>query len=184
MSQSLTISLELSNDDYTRVLRRMHSENFFFKYGPHVTFTVLFIGILGFIFFLSLEAQQLRLSAAFIVASIPAALAAGAVYALDRVLAFPLLARSIRKQVKSSPVLSETHTVTFDDEGISTSASLTSSSIKWDGFIRAVETETDFLFYTTTKYSHFVPKEAFLSETDVDFVRCLARAKLADKAEF
>ena len=184
MNHSLTISLDLSADDYIRVLRRRHLESFFVKYGAPLTFVTLFLGILGFILFLSLDAQQVNVFSAVLVAFLPSAVGAGAVYATDRFISIPLLSRSVRKQIASNPTVYETATVTFDNEGITTVTSLTSGSVKWDGFIRAVENETDFLFYTTSKFSHFVPKETFLSETDIDFVRCLARAKLAEKAEF
>ena len=183
MLEAVTLNLQLKTDDYVRVLRFMQSQKLIVRYGPLIAFGVLFLVIFGFIFLLS-EDRLVSIPASLLVSFFPAAIAAGSVYLVDRYVSLPFLKFSIRRQLKSNPLFDKEILVTFDDEGISSETSQSSTSIKWDGFIRAVETQTDFLFYTSNKFSNFVPKDAFVSPSDLNFVGCLARSKLGDKAEF
>ena len=183
MLETVTLNIQFTIEDYSRVLRFMNSQNLLMKYGPLISFTVLFTLIFGFTVFLS-DGELFNISAALLVSCLPAAFAAGAVYLVDRYVSALFLKLSVGRQIKSNPLLGSEMTISFDDDGISNVTSQSSTSINWEGFIRAVETETDFLFYTTNKFSYFVPKSAFVSPSDTNVVRCLARAKLGDRAEF
>ncbi|HEX6124281.1 MAG TPA: YcxB family protein, partial [Pyrinomonadaceae bacterium] len=153
MLETVTLNVQFTRDDYLRVLRFMTSQSFIVKYGPPIAFAVLFLFIFGFILFLS-DGQLFSIPAALLVSFFPAAVASGAIYLVDRHVSAPFLKFSIGKQMKSNPLFEKEVTITFDDGGISTATSHSSTSINWEGIIRAVETETDFLFYTTNKFAY------------------------------
>ena len=184
MQQPIILSFNYTKDDYVRVLRFASSQRFWMRHGPVVTFGIVFLMIFGMIVWLSTDFIA-TVVAASVISLLTAAFGARAVYLLDQYVSGPLLRFSIGRQIKSAPNAIATEVaVRIDDDGLSTETEATRTSIKWDGFIKAVETTSDFLFYTTSRFFHFIPKAAFASPSEISFVRCMARAKLGEKAHF
>lgn len=79
-------------------------------------------------------------------------------------------------------MLQERNEITFDETGLSGSTYLGGGTTKWAGFIEVVETDTDFHFFTSPKFTYFVPKSAFESEEDIERLRHLVTERLGAKA--
>lgn len=184
MNQELTVRAKYSTEDYVKALTYMQSRRFMYKYGSIVVFAIVFTAIVLLILLMANDKSGINFFAMMFFALLPALFVGGADYLVKKIVSPLILKRTISKQLKSSPALQEEQNIMISNEGIKYSNNLTSSAIKWEAVIEALESEADFLFYTSSRFAHFIPKNAFVSEIDVDYVRCLARAKLGDKAAF
>lgn len=179
----VSFTANFTAEDYVRVLRQMQSEMFLKRYGFLIVGLVTFAFLLGLMLLAGRDAPDLRIWLVLAYALIPAVFLGALVFFLDRTLATFLLRRAIAKQVKSSQVLSDTYEMSIDETGISSKSEKGFQSLAWEAYVRGKETATDFLFYTSSKFSQMIPKSA-LSDEQIGFIRELARRKLGAKAEF
>lgn len=184
MAESISLSVSFTEADYVRVIRFMQGQHFLKKYGFFIVFGVIFVGFLIFVLLLGQDAPQLSIPLAILVSLIPASIVGSVVWLLDRFLNQFILRRTIAKQFRCSPTLREHYHVTIDDTGISSTSNLGSNSVSWEAFIRGVETDSDFLFYASNKFSHFVPKYALTTNDEIELLRTIAKRNLKEKAEF
>ena len=91
--------------------------------------------------------------------------------------------RAITKQYKSSPIMQNEMEYTITDEFIESSNPLSGGRIAWDGIIKAVESDTEFLLYASSKFSNFLPKRIFDSAEQMETFRSLVKEKLGEKAK-
>jgi hypothetical protein len=183
MDEKLFLHVKYSARDYARVSGFMKQQKFLNKYSFIFMFVGVFVTIAAFTFMLADDKSSINYLGLITVSLLPALALGGLIYFLEQFLSPALMKRSVAKQIKSSPALNEEQAICFSTEGIEISGELFSQKIKWEAIIKAIESETDFIFYTTRDSGKFFPKTAFVSETDANFIRCLARAKLGDKAE-
>lgn len=184
MNEKLSVRAKYSAEDYVRVLSYMQKQFSINKYGHIILGVIVFIAIFLFVFLLADDKKTLNYFAIFIISLLSALFFSGIIVLLNKFVNPLIIKRSISKQYESSPAMQAENSFTVSNEGIENSNSLTSGTVSWDAIVKAVETQTDFLFYTSDRYAQFVPKYVFASETDINLVRCITRAKLGEKAKF
>lgn len=91
--------------------------------------------------------------------------------------------KGVSKQLKGVPAANEPYVFTFADEGISIAGRLSDANIKWEAILRAHESKTDFLFYTTKRFAQFLPKRAFANDDTASELRAMLNQKIPGKAE-
>jgi hypothetical protein len=127
--------------------------------------------------------REINILGLLLVSAIPALLLWVAMLVLNS-FSPSLLSRRVKKMIKSSPFMQGELQMNFTDEGIEFLRELASSKINWKAFTKVIESEREFLLYSTAKEPPiFIPKRAFASNEDLNFVRYLVRTKLGDKTE-
>lgn len=184
MNEEISIRAKYSVDDYVKALTYMQRQLFINKYNFLIAFVGIFALTALLTLFLANDKSSIKFFPVIFSALLPATIVGGLIFFLNRVVNPFILKRSISKQYKSSPAMQEENNIVFSIEGIKTTTNLASSTLKWEAIVKALESETEFLFYTSNKFAHFIPKSIFASEIDVSSVRSLTRAKLGDKAKF
>ena len=71
---------------------------------------------------------------------------------------------------------------TINQDGYSVQGSLFDTTLKWDAFLKAVETNDFILLYISTRWAHFIPKDA-ASASELSGIRTILRERLGPKAE-
>jgi hypothetical protein len=178
------LHIKFSAEDYVRVLTFIKSQNFIYKYAVVIIPSVVFVCFVLSIIQMANDVAAIEIEKMILVSLIPAAIVSAFIYLATKFVSPFFLKRAITKQCKSSPLMLEEQSVVFADEGIEFSSSLSSSKIKWDAIVKAIESNTDFLFYIGSKTAYFIPKETIGSEIDIIWLRGFSRAKLGDKAKF
>jgi hypothetical protein len=107
----------------------------------------------------------------------------GLFYILRKVTDPWIMKRVITKQYESSPILQNEMEYTITDEYIESSNPLSGGRIAWDGVVKAIESDTEFLLYSSSKFSNFLPTRAFDSTEQIDMFRALVKEKLGEKAK-
>ena len=184
MNEKIFLRIKFTVDDYVRVLIFMRNQLFINKYLFFIFPPVVFLTLVIILYLSASDKSTVNWLEMFFAGFVPAIFVTMIVYLLNKFSSPLTLKRAIKKQYESSPAMQEERSVVISNEGIESSGKLASGTIKWEAIIKGVESETDFIFYTTSKFSNFIPKNAFVSEDDVNFLRCLSRAKLGDKAKF
>lgn len=90
---------------------------------------------------------------------------------------------NIGRQLMSVPGINEPYVFTFSEEGLAIAGRLSNTNIKWEAIVKARESKTDFLFYTTKRFAQFLPKRAFGHNEEMNELRVLLDQKLGDKAQ-
>ena len=181
--EPLKIRVDYSRDDFLRGLTFMNNRSWMHRHSALIAAASVFVLLLLFIISLR-DASDIASPILLIAAAAVPALAVGCmIYFLSRVLNPWFLRRSIEKQISTSPILQEVNEIEFNETGLAGSTFLGSTSTKWAAFIEAAETETDFYFFTSTKFSYFVPKAAFSDVSDIERLRTLVKDKLGDRAK-
>lgn len=184
MNEKLLLQIDYSADDYIRASVFMRNQTLLHRYNFLFTFTIIFFAIATFTFLLANDKTSINYAGLVAIAFFPALFLGVTVVLLDKYV-FPFFGKqTIKRQMKSSLSFNNENEICFSDEGIEISNELSSSKLKWEAFLKAFESDSDFIFYTSNKTSIFIPKTAFLSDADTNFLRCLSRAKLSDKAQF
>lgn len=177
-----TIEIKYTSKDYVRVLSFHNYENrrSKFIFGFARVFFILF-ALLTFVIAISITLEKgFFASITVLLSGIVGLILVFGIKHLERF----INKNSLDNQINSSPILQEANLITFDEEGVNWENNLTSSKMKWDGFIKAIESKDDFFLYTTSKVFHFIPKIAFLNLNDLNEFREIVKLNLGDKAEF
>lgn len=182
MAERIELEIKYTVEDYVRSMDFMQRRFFIFKYLPYlmiigaIVFTVVYLSYAP-----TLESGLNILLTPVNATPILIMLVIGLWFMF---LPNPLLRWNISRQMKSSPALQQTNTFSLDEKGIKWSGHLGSGEIKWGAIVESVETKSDFFFFTSDKFAHFVPKRAFVSEEQQNQLRTLAKNNLGDKAKF
>jgi hypothetical protein len=90
---------------------------------------------------------------------------------------------NIGRQLKGIPGIDEPYVFTFSEGGIAIAGRLSSVNIKWEAVVKARESKSDFLFYTTKRFAQFLPKRAFVRDEEMNNLRVLLRESLGKRAQ-
>ena len=90
---------------------------------------------------------------------------------------------NVGRQLKSVPGINEPYVFTFSEEGIAIVGRLSNANIKWEAIVKARESKSDFLFYTTKRFAQFLPKRAFVNSEDMNNLRVLLSESLGKRAQ-
>lgn len=83
---------------------------------------------------------------------------------------------------RRNPSIGSVQTYTISREGYSVQGSLFDSTLKWEAFLKAVETNEFILLYVSTRWAHFVPKTA-ATASELSAIRTILKERLGLKAK-
>lgn len=83
---------------------------------------------------------------------------------------------------RRNPSVGGLQTYTINQEGCSVRGSLFDTTLKWDAFLKAVETNEFILLYVSTRWAHLIPKAA-ASASELSAIRTILREQLGKKAK-
>lgn len=66
----------------------------------------------------------------------------------------------------------------FSDSGMGFESSVTKATVKWAAFLKATESASAFLLYTSKNAAHSLPKRSFASDQDIAALRDLLRTHI------
>lgn len=182
MEDPISISLTYTIDDPLRVAKFIQNQGFIYKYDVHLSVALVFLGFVGLILLMTDDVSRINILGTIVFSAIPAATVGVAVYMLHGPIGSWLAKRRVAKYFDSSPIVNQERTVEFSNEGIRTTGNFSSSFVRWDGIVRATETETDFIFFIgNEKFGSYIPKRAFNSPNDLTLVQNLIRRSLPEK---
>ncbi len=183
MDKTISLNLEITPQDYVNATGFLKSRSFLSKYSFIIFPLIVFFSFVLIICWMSNNIREINVLGLLLVSAIPALLLWVAILVLNSFSPF-LHSRRVKKIINSSPFMQGEVQMNFTDEGIEFLRELVSSKINWRAFTKAIESDRQFLLYYSDKESPiFIPKRAFVSNEEINFVRCLVRAKLGDKAE-
>ena len=83
---------------------------------------------------------------------------------------------------RRNPSVSGLQTYTITPVGYSIKGSLFDTTLKWDAFLKAIETKEFILLYVSARWAHFIPKAA-ATTSDLQAIRTIIHEKLGTKAK-
>jgi hypothetical protein len=182
MDKTISLNLEITPKDYANAADSLQKRHFLVKYNFAILPAAVFL-LFAIIIYLMADAQ-INILGLILFSLIPALILWVALLVLNE-FSPRLISRKMKKIINSAPLIQGNLRVNFTDEGIEFLRELTESKMNWLVFTKAIESEREFLLYWgANQEPFFIPKRAFASAEDLNFVRCLMRAKLAEKAEF
>ena len=179
----ISVKIQFSVDDAMRVVRFHQNQNFIFRYDVVITGSIVFLAFAIAIIALANDLNEINILGLILFSAIPAITVSVIVYFLHKIL-YPWLGkRRATKYFKSSPIMHDEILVEFLDEGIRSTGGLSSSLVLWGAFVKVVESQTDFMFYTGTGWPGlYIAKKAFNSDKEIDSVKVLLEQRLKEKA--
>jgi len=92
------------------------------------------------------------------------------------------LRRRFQKQIDSSPLMQETQSLTFSNNGISSTQVLGTGDITWNAVIEVIETKLDYYFFTAKESAIFIPKYALSDARQEVQLRSIIRERFGVEA--
>lgn len=184
MTEKIEAEITYTIDEYARALLFIQRRQFLVRYY-FVLIPIMILLVSYFVFTLMGDSPHLMSAATFIFYAITTgifALGCGIFIFTTRNSPNFFLKANLRRQFDSSPALQAPKIVTFDDEGMAGASDLGGGITKWEAFTEAAETEALFLFFTSNKFAHFVPKRAFTLQQQ-EQIRNLTKMKMGDKSK-
>ena len=89
---------------------------------------------------------------------------------------------NISSMRRRNPSVGGIQTYTIAPEGYTIKGSLFDTTLKWDAFLKAIETKEFILLYVSTRWAHFIPKAA-ATASDLQAIRTIVQDKLGTKAK-
>jgi len=83
---------------------------------------------------------------------------------------------------RGNPSTGGVTTYTITPDGYSIQGGLFDTTLKWEAFLKAIETKEFILLYVSTRWAHFIPK-AIATSSDLEAIRTILRQKLGPKAQ-
>ena len=83
---------------------------------------------------------------------------------------------------RRKPSIDTVQTYTITRDGYTVQGSLFETTLKWDAFLKAIETKEFILLYVSSRWAHFIPKAA-ATAADLETVRTILHEKLGNKAK-
>jgi uncharacterized protein YneF (UPF0154 family) len=185
MNSKIEVKVNYTAEDFARGAKYIQSRKTFAKYMYLLPFII--ITLILSVLFLSDPAKFVTAFSrpqSFLPILIPVIVLLPVFYFLSRKKTSFFVRKQFERQIKSSPVLQETKTLIFDEEGIKGQQNLGTGETNWSAFLEATETEDDFYFFTAKNFAQFIHQKAFKDENQKDQLRELAKRKLGDKAKF
>jgi hypothetical protein len=182
MDKTISLSLELNPKDFADASKSLDEQ--FFR-TRHITVIAPLAVFFIFVFTICLTADsEINIVGVILFSLIPALIlwvALLSLYHFSSLIAF----RKMKRSTNSSPAAHDNLQINFSDEGIEFVRVLFSAKWNWLVFTKAIETEKEILLYMDdAQKPFFIPKRAFVSDEDLNFVKCLMRTKLVEKAQF
>ena len=85
-----------------------------------------------------------------------------------------------RRALRSVPQGAQVVTWSINTNELTNHTSVTSTTLMWPVFLKAVETPKGFLLYRSDKFYHWIPTSGFVSETEMVRFAEVARSQVAD----
>lgn len=183
MEKPVSVKVKYIVDDTIRVVRFHQNQSFIFRYDAAITGSFIFLAFAIAIVVMANDFDEINVLSLIIFSAIPAVAVTISVYLLHKLL-YPWFAkRRVTKYFKSSPIMNDEILVEFLDEGIKSTGKLSSSLVTWGAIVKAVESNTDLIFYTGPAWPGLhIAKKAFDSDEDLDSVKVLLHQTLNEKA--
>lgn len=182
MNEEINLKIRYTVDDYARAISFVQSRQFIFRHALKIA-PLISLGFFVAAFGLNpMNIGQMPLR--YIVINFFPVFAIFLLLVLPKYISNPIAKWNMKKQFESSPLLKESQTILFDEEGINGETYLSSGLTKWEAIIEAMETDKDFFFFLSNKMATFVPKRAFQNEFQMQQLRELAARRLGDIAKF
>ncbi len=89
---------------------------------------------------------------------------------------------NISSMRRRNPSVGGIQTYTITPDGYTIKGSLFDTTLKWEAFLKAIETKEFILLYVSTRWAHFIPKAA-ATASDLQAIRAIIREKLGTKAK-
>jgi hypothetical protein len=83
---------------------------------------------------------------------------------------------------RRNPSIGGLQTYTIARDGYTVQGSLFDTTLKWEAFLKAIETKEFILLYVSTRWAHFIPKAA-ASPADLATIRTILHEELGGKAK-
>ena len=178
MSTPISFQIDYSVDDISRVARFLRNRSVLYQFSyifiPVSVALIMFMVIRS----MTLPTDKVNYLSIAIICLIPAAILCVAIVLTKRFLDPWLLNRGVRKLRDQSPSLQAPINFKFSSENIESSSDLHTSVSSWRTITKAIETNTDFLFFGGTLLSFFVPKRAFNNEGELYVFSGLVRENI------
>jgi hypothetical protein len=88
----------------------------------------------------------------------------------------------LRRAYAETPILRGPQVYQFSDAGLSITGEAATTTLGWDSFVEAAETDEFFLFFYSKQCAYYVPKRAVGKAIYQRALRALLRAKLGRRA--
>lgn len=183
MEKPISVKVKFCIEDPIRVARFHQNQSFIFRYDAALTGSIVFLGFAVAIVGMANDLHEINVLGLALFSAIPATIAALAVCVLRGLISPWLARRRVTKYFKSSPLMNDESVIEFSERGIKSTGNLSSSFVKWEAVVKAVESKTDLMFYTSASFPGlYIAKNAFNSDADLDSVKALLRQTLDEKA--
>ncbi len=81
-----------------------------------------------------------------------------------------------------NPSIDGVQTYTITQDGYTVQGNLFDTTLKWNAFLKAIETKHFILLYISTRWAHFIPKAA-ATEDDLKAIRAILHKNLGPKTK-
>ena len=182
MDKTISLNLEVIPKDYVNAIESVRKRSLLHKYNFIILPLVVFFAVV--IIICLMADRNINILGLILFSLIPALMLWVGLLVLN-LSSSHLFLRKVTKIINSSPFLQGKLQVNFTNEGIEFLRESNSAQLDWLIFTKAIESEREFLLYAGNHdLPFFIPKRAFASNEDLNFVRSLIQAKLAEKANF
>lgn len=184
MNKTLSLNLEITPQDYENAAEFLKKRSFTRQYGFIVYPLITYVFFILLIFWMSNDISRMNIPATFLVSAIPALIMWVGILLIDVISPLPRT-HSVKTLINYSPYMQGTTQMNFTDEGIEFLKELASTKMKWRAFSKVIESKSELFLYTSEKSCPiFIPKRAFNSNEDMNFIKYLITMRLADKSAF
>jgi len=180
MNERIVVEVQYNIDDHVRGLEFIKNKSFFYKNNYISTGIIAFITFIIFYFLTNKDGNGLSFTDALMLI-IGLMLIIPIIYVVKDFK--PFAEKSAAQEYKSSPLLQETQTISFGEDGIESRSDSSAGKINWNAVIETAETDKDFFFFTSPKMALFIPKRVVSTEQQSE-IKNLAKIKLGDRAKF
>jgi len=184
MDQPISLKIKYTIDDPIRVARFVKNQSFIYRHDAILTTVLVFLFFAFLVFSISNSLSEINILGLVVFSVIPAIIVGTTVYLLHGPVGLWLAKRRVTKFFESSPLINDEKTIEFSQDGIKNTGNLSSSFIKWEAITKAIESDTDLMFYTgNEKFGWYIPKNAFKCDKDLSSIRILLRQTLNENAQ-
>jgi hypothetical protein len=183
MEQVVSLRYKYSIEDPIRVAQFINNQGFIYRHDVVITSGMVFLAFVTLIVLMANSFSEINLLGTFIFSSIPAVLVGVLVHLVHGPIGYFFARRRVLKFFKSSSLAREESLIEFSGEGIKTTNDLASSFVDWKAIAKVNESEHDLIMNTgNEKYGWYIPKRAFVSESDLSTVKNMIREALGSRA--
>ncbi|HMT06919.1 MAG TPA: YcxB family protein [Pyrinomonadaceae bacterium] len=182
MIESVTVNLSYSADDYARATLFIARRKWWVRYLLLLVVAAVWT-LFGLAYLFSTGSFRETLSTNLLVLVIASTMILlGGLFTREKT-SNRSLRRRFQKQIDSSPLMQETQTLTFSNNGISSTQVLGTGDITWNAVIEVIETKWDYFFFTAKESAIFIPKHALLDDRQGAQLRAIIHEGFGDGAK-